>query len=241
MSSVDRWWGGGIVLVSLLVACGRAPEPVTPPRLTVAETAYDFGQVQQGTPVEHTFDLGNGGGAPLTLIDLRTACDCTAAIDGPRDLAPGAHAAVRLRCDTSAAPGPQRRTVTVYSNDPERRALLLALTGTVALVAAADPPRVYLGPVAAGSGAVRVVALRAGNDGVRFLAVEGGGPQLRPHLENGDGGRTLVLDTAPTAPPGPFQTAVRVLTSSPARPVIEIPIAGTIDAATPTAANGAAP
>lgn len=245
MSSVElragRWWVRGTVLLSLLAACGRPPEPVTPPRLTAAETAHDFGQVQQGAPVEHVFDLGNGGGMPLTLIDLRTACDCTATIEGPRDLPPGAHAAVRLRCDTSAAPGPQRRTVTVYSNDPERRALLLALTGTVALVAAADPPRVYLGPVAAGSDAVRVVALRAGNNGVRFLGVEGGAPQLRPHLEDVDDGRALVLDTAATAPLGPFQTVLRVLTTSPARPVIEIPVAGTIDAAPTRAATGTAP
>jgi hypothetical protein len=206
--------------------------------VTVAEATHDFGQVPQGAPIEYRFDVSNGGGAPLTLIDLRTACDCTAAIEGPRDLPAGAHAAVRLRCDTSTTPGPQRRTVTVYSNDPEHRALLLVLTGNVALIAAAEPPRVYLGPVAPGTNAARVVALRAGNDGVRFLGVEGGAPQLRPHLEDLDGARVLIVDTAPDAPLGPFNTALRVLTTSPARPVIEIPIAGTIGAATtPTAGS----
>jgi hypothetical protein len=226
--------------VLAVVACGRAPQPAAPPRLTVAEPTHDAGQVPQGVPIEHVFDVANGGGAPLTLIDLRTACDCTAAIEGPRDLPAGAHAAVRLRCDTSTTPGPQRRTVTLYSNDPEHRATLLIVTGTVALIAAADPPRVYLGPVAAGTAAVRVVALRAGGDGVRFLAVEGGAPQLRPHLEDVDGARALLIDTAADAPPGPFTTALRVLTTSPARPVIDIPVAGIIGPpARPTA--GSAP
>jgi hypothetical protein len=241
---VDLWAGrrrAWVTLLCALSACGRGPEPVAPPRLTVARPAHDFGQLPQGSPIEHVFDLVNSGGAPLTLIDLRTACDCTASIEGPRDLPAGARAALRLRCDTSAAPGPQRRTVTVYSNDPEHRALLLEVTGTVALVAAADPPRLYLGPVAAGSEAVRMVTLRAGNDGVRFFAVEGGAPHLHAHLEDVAGRRVLIVDTAADAPPGPFQTTLRVLTASAARPVIEIPVAGTVGPpATPTAA-GAAP
>lgn len=212
-----------------------------PPRLVVADPVHDFGQVPQGAPVEFAFEVTNGGGAPLTLVDLRTACDCTAAIEGPRDLPTGARAAVRLRCDTSSTPGPQRRTVTLYSNDPQHRAQLLVLTGTVALVAAAEPSRLYLGPVASGTDAARIVTLRAGSDGVRFLGVEGGAPQLRPHLADVDGARVLVVDTAADAPPGPFTTVLRVLTTSPARPVIEIPVAGTIGAAPPQTATARTP
>jgi len=230
-----------LALLVALAGCGPAPEPTAPPRLTVAEPEHDFGQLPQGAPIEHVFDLANSGGAPLTLIDLRTACDCTATVDGPRDLPAGAHTALRLRCDTSTTPGPQRRTVTVYSNDPEHRALLLIVTGTVALVAAADPPRVYLGTVAAGSDATRLVALRAGNDGVRFLGVEGGAPQLRAHIEDVEGGRALVLDTSADAPLGPFQTVLRVHTTSPARPAIEIPVAGIIAAPTTPTASGSPP
>jgi hypothetical protein len=230
-----------LLIAIALVACGRAPEPAAPPRLVVDAPAHDFGQLPQGVPIEHVFDLANGGGAPLTLVDLRAACDCTATLDGPHDLPAGAHAALRLRCDTTSAPGPQRRTVTVYSNDPEHRALVLVVTGTVALVAAADPPRVYLGTVAAGSEAVRQVALRAGNDGIRFAAVEGGAPQLRARLADVEGGRALVLDVPDGAPLGPFQTVLRVHTTSAARPAIEIPVAGTIAPPTTPPAGGSAP
>lgn len=228
---VNLWAGRrGVCVLALLalVGCERVRGPAAPPRLTVTKPAHDFGQLPQGAPIEHVFDLANSGGAPLTLIDLRTACDCMATIEGPHDLPAGAHAALRLRCDTSTTPGPQRRTVTIYSNDPDHRALLLEVTGTVALIAAAEPPRLYLGPVAAGSDAVRVVTLRAGNDDVRFLGVEGGAPQLRPRLADGENGRVLIVDTADDAPLGPFQTTLRVLTASAARPVVEIPVAGTI-------------
>ncbi len=224
-----------------LAGCGPAPEPVAPPRLVVAAPAFDFGQVPQGVPIEHVFDLSNEGGAPLTIIDLRTACDCAATLDGPHDLPAGARAALHLRCATDTTPGPQRRTVTLYSNDPEHRALVLVVTGTVALEAAADPPRVYLGAVPAGGEAVRVVALRAGNDGVRFVGADGGAPQLRARVQDVEDGRALVLDTAADAPPGPFQTVVRVHTTSARRPVIEVPIAGTIAMATTPAATGSVP
>lgn len=237
-ASAARWLALALLAA---MACGRARAPAAPPRLVVDAPTRDFGQLPQGVPIEQVFDLANGGGAPLTLIDLRTACDCAATIAGPHDLPAGAHVALRLRCDTASAPGPQRRTVTVYSNDPDHRALVLAVTGTVALIAAADPPRVYLGTVAAGSEAVRQIALRAGNDGIRFVAVEGGAPRLRARLVAGEDGPALVLDTAADAPPGPFQTVLRVLTTSAARPAIEIPVAGTIAAPTPLGAGGSAP
>ena len=228
MPTVRRRSPLALLLAASLAGCGGAPAPAAPPRLSVGEATHDFGQVPQGAPVEYAFALHNDGGTPLTVVDLRTGCDCTATLEGPADLPPGGHAAVRLRCDTGSAPGALRRTVTVTSNDPERRAQVLALTGTVALIAAAEPPRVYLGPVAPGAEAARSVALRAGNDGVRFVSVEGGAPQLRARLADGDGGRALVLDVAADAPAGPFQTVLRVHTTSPQRPVVEIPVAGRV-------------
>ncbi len=227
-----------LLVAALLGACQpAAPPPSAPPRLAVAPAVqHDFGRVPQGVPVEHTFALTNVGGTPLTLIDLRTSCDCQAELDGPRDLAPGAGVALVLRCETARSAGPQRHTLTVYSNDPGQRALLLALTGTVALAAAAEPARVYLGPLPPGTTAARRIALRAGDDAVRFFAPDGGAPWLQARLVDEAGGRALELATAPDAPPGAFQTVVRVRTTSAARPTIEVPVAGII--APPTVAAG---
>lgn len=226
-----------LALLLGVAACREAPAPVTPPRLAVVAAAHDFGQVPQGTPIEHAFEVSNEGGAPLTLIDLRAACDCAVTLEGPPDLPPGGHAALRLRCDTTAVAGPLRRTVTVQTNDPERRTALLSVTGTVALEAVAEPARVYLGTLPPGTADARRVALRAGNDGVRFLSVSGGAPQVRARLEDGDGGRVLVIATDDAAPPGPFQSAVRVHTTSAKRPLIEVAVAGII--AAPSPAGGA--
>ncbi|MEO8604122.1 MAG: DUF1573 domain-containing protein [bacterium] len=223
-----------IPLLALLALCAgcepdRAPQ-VAPPHLSFATTAYDFGRVPQGVPVEYGFTFTNDGGAPLTITQVRVACDCTAAMAAAGDVLPGGGGTVQTRCDTSAAPGPQRRTVTVYSNDPTQRAILLTLTGTVALEAAAEPARVYLGPVPPGAARLRDVALRSGSDALRFVSASSAAPQLQVNLADGADGRNLVIGTAPDAPPGPFTAVVRVLTTSPTRPMLDVPVAGIVDA-----------
>jgi hypothetical protein len=219
------------VLLLLLVSCGRetAP-PVAPPHLAFAAPSYDFGRVPQGAPVEHDFAFVNDGGAPLSVTELRVACDATAVLVGPMELPPGGRGTVRARFDTTAAPGTQRRTVTVYSNDPQQRAVLLTLTGTVALEAAAEPAQVFLGTVPAGVEQIRAVALRAGNDGLRFLGASSAAPQLAVHVADGADGRELVIGTRPDAAPGPFTAVVRVHTTSPVRPMLDVPVAGIVAA-----------
>ena len=143
-------------LALLLGACdGRCA--AAPPQLAFTETAYDFGRVAQGTPVEHRFAFINDGGTDLTIINLRAACDCEATLHGGRDIAPGAGGAVQGRFDTDAVYGPQRWTITVYSNDPTQRAVVLSVSGEVVLDVAADPPQVYLGVVPPGVAALREV------------------------------------------------------------------------------------
>ena len=222
---------GLLLSLSLFAACeADAPPRLAPPHLAFSSTAHDFGRVPQGVPVEHDFAFTNDGGTPLTVAQLRVACDSEAAVVGASDVPPGGRGTVHARFDTSAAPGPQRRTVTVYSNDPTQRAVLLTLTGTVALDAAADPPSVYLGPVPPGAARLREVALRAGSDGLRFVGASSAAPQLSVGVIDGADGRALTIGTAADAPPGAFTAVVRVHTTSPTRPLIEVPVAGIVDA-----------
>ena len=231
----------GALLAALAAGCGpEAPPPSAPPRLVFTATAHDAGPLPQGAPIEHTFAFRNDGGAPLTIIQLRPGPGCEATLGGGSDIAPGAVGTIRSRCETADWPGPQRRTVTVYSNDPQQRAALLLLTGTVALEAVAEPARVYLGPVPRGAAALRRVALRSGNDGLRFTTASCPAAQLTARVVDADRGRALLLGTAAAAAPGPFETVVRVHTTSPARPFVDVPVAGIIVAPDPGAAHTAA-
>jgi len=230
------------VLALLLAACeAQTVAPLAPPRLVFREVTYDFGRVAQGVPVEHRFAFANDGGAGLTIIDLRAACDCAATLPDGREVAPHAAGAVQARFDTNAVYGPQRRTVTVYSNDLEQRAVLLTLTGEVLLDVAADPVQVYFGTVPPGMPALREVAVRTGSEAVRIGAPQSDAPQLALQLTDGlDGAAAkLAIGTARDAPPGPFTAVVRVPTTSPQHPMLRIAVAGIVLPGSGAASAGA--
>ena len=93
------------LLVVALARCEPAPEASPLPRLVVDAPAFDFRATAAGRADRARLRRRNDGGAPLTIIDLRTASDCTATLDGPRDLPAGARHA--LGC----AARPTRRPV----------------------------------------------------------------------------------------------------------------------------------
>jgi hypothetical protein len=231
-----------VLIVALLVSScdqlglGEAPAPKAPPRLAFTETSFDFGRVAQGTPVEHHFTFVNEGDATLSIIDVRAACDYDATLLGGSDVAPRAGGAVRGRFDTNAVFGPQRRTITVASNDPAQRTVLLTITGEVVLDVAADPAQVYLGTVPPGVPAVRAVAVRTGGDAVRIGTPQSDAPQLALRLDDvpdGTAAAILAIGTAPDAPSGPFTAEVRVPTSSPQHPTVRVAVSGIVDPAAP--------
>jgi hypothetical protein len=208
---------------------GEQTAPKPPPRLRFAATTHEFGRVAQGAPVEHTFTFDNAGGVPLTIMQLRTGCEMEAVLLGSAEVTPGGGGAVRVRFDTRAVHGPQRRTVTVYSNDPAQRAVLLSLAGDVALDVAAEPPQIHLGSVPPGAGGLRQVALLSGN-GARFGAPATDAPQLEVQVVDVDGQPRLAIGTAAAAPAGPFVATVRIPTTSPTRPVVQVEVGGVIRA-----------
>lgn len=212
-----------------------APPPL-PPKLAFAETTYDFGRVAQGVPVEHRFAFSNDGGTDLTIINLRAACDCEATVVDGREVTAHGTGAVRARFATDTVYGAQRRTITVYSNDPTRRAVVLTVTGEVQLDVGADPAQVYLGVVPPGAPLLRTVTLRTGSQAVHIGAPESDAPQLTVQLDaaiDDTAAATLAIGTAHDAPLGPFTAVVRVSTTSPQHPVLRIPVTGIIAADAP--------
>jgi hypothetical protein len=229
----------GLVLGLALSACDESAPPVQPPRLAFADTTYDFGRVAQGTAVEHRFAFANDGGSELSVVNLRAACDTTATLIGGRDIEPHDGGAVQARFDTDAVYGAQRRTVTVYSNDPTQRSVMLTMTGEVELDVAPETSQVYLGIVPPGAALLRAVALHSASDGVRLGPPQSDAPQLAVSLDDaveGDAVAMLTIGTASGAPPGPFSTVVRVPTTSPRHPTLRVTVTGTIslDAPMPT-------
>lgn len=59
--------------------------------LTFDKSEHDFGEIEEGTPVETVFTYTNTGKTPLVISDIKSTCGCTVPKDWSKEpLAPGA-------------------------------------------------------------------------------------------------------------------------------------------------------
>ncbi|MGH9753064.1 MAG: DUF1573 domain-containing protein [Blastocatellia bacterium] len=96
------------------------------PKLMVEELEHNFGKVQEGEEVSHTFKIKNEGDAELIIHNVSPACGCTAS-DFPRKLAPGEEGKVRLAVKTAGMNGKNERYADIISNDTTQASLKLWL------------------------------------------------------------------------------------------------------------------
>ena len=70
-------------------AAVRDAQAVVYPEITFSETEHDFGTIEQGTNVEHTFTFTNTGKAPLVITNATSSCGCTVPTWTKDPIAPG--------------------------------------------------------------------------------------------------------------------------------------------------------
>lgn len=70
-------------------AAERDAQAVVYPEITFEETEHDFGTIDQGTAVEHTFKFTNTGDAPLVITNATSSCGCTVPTWTKEPIAPG--------------------------------------------------------------------------------------------------------------------------------------------------------
>jgi hypothetical protein len=70
-------------------AAVRDAQDVVYPEISFEKIEHDFGTIEQGTNVEHTFTFTNTGRAPLVITNATSSCGCTVP-NPPKDpIAPG--------------------------------------------------------------------------------------------------------------------------------------------------------
>lgn len=114
-------------LMSLVIFCGlygalnaqenqEEEQPLLGAKIFFAESAHNFGDINQGDRVEHVFELENIGNEPLIVSDVRTTCGCTAP-EWPREpVPPGAKSSLKVVFNSTGKVGMQNKVITVMSN-----------------------------------------------------------------------------------------------------------------------------
>lgn len=106
-------------------------ERKTAPRIEVDSMEINFGELTEGEKAVAVFKLKNTGGRDLLLRKVETACGCTQATPGSRNIAPGESADLNVEFNSKGRVGTQRKVITVFCNDPERSQFKLVLKGYV--------------------------------------------------------------------------------------------------------------
>ncbi|MDH5366112.1 MAG: DUF1573 domain-containing protein [Cyclobacteriaceae bacterium] len=86
------------------------------PVFEFAEMEHDFGTIQEGDVVEHTFEFTNNGEAPLIIQDAKGSCGCTVPTWSKEPIPVGGKGSITAKFNSKGKPNVQNKTVTVTAN-----------------------------------------------------------------------------------------------------------------------------
>jgi len=119
-------------------AAAEAPAPKQP-KIRFDQPDHDFGQVEAGDEVEHTFVFHNAGDGPLSINKVLTSCGCTGALVTEEEIPPGGTGEIKATFHTKGFHGDVKKGLTVESNDPENRLVRLTIGGNVVSEVTVEP------------------------------------------------------------------------------------------------------
>ncbi|MFC5046634.1 DUF1573 domain-containing protein [Aquimarina hainanensis] len=86
------------------------------PVMTFAETEFDFGTINEGDVVDHTFKFTNTGKAPLVIVNAKGSCGCTVPSYSKDPIAPGETGELLVKFNSNGKPNQQNKQVTITAN-----------------------------------------------------------------------------------------------------------------------------
>lgn len=97
------------------IAADRDAKAENYPEMKFEETEFDFGTIDNGTPVEHIFKFKNTGEVPLVITDATSSCGCTVPTPPKDPIAPGEEGELLVKFNGSGQ-NQVTKTVNVTAN-----------------------------------------------------------------------------------------------------------------------------
>ncbi len=214
------------------------------PKVAVDQEEYDFGTMDFGAEGEHDFIFKNVGAAPLVLTAGPTTCRCTVSEVNNNKLLPGESFKVKVHWKGREVADDYRQTVQIYTNDPGRPTVELAVVGEVAVAVRADPSELVFSQLSQdepATGAVRLLCSRperleirdfrlADQELAQFFAVSLrplSAAELRGQKAAGSG-VLLTVTVKPGLPQGAFRQTILLRTNLNSAPSFSLDVEGTV-------------
>ncbi|MGL4412410.1 MAG: DUF1573 domain-containing protein [Bacteroidales bacterium] len=101
------------------------------PLAYVETQSFDFGTIDEGQEVTHSFNLTNKGKRILLIRSASSSCDCTLLKLQKDSILPGESIPLTLYFNSKGKYGAQQRQIKIKTNDPQNSIIELWLTGEV--------------------------------------------------------------------------------------------------------------
>jgi hypothetical protein len=119
------------VFIAVLLATGTTRAQEESAVLSVTESTYDFGDIQESAgDASHTFIVKNDGKSPLVISRVIASCGCTSPVWTKEPILPGKTGNVAVTFNPKGRPGPFTKTISVYSNG-KTGSFILTIKGNV--------------------------------------------------------------------------------------------------------------
>ena len=101
------------------------------PKIKFSGYRYNFEKVKQGAKIYHDFEFTNTGKKDLIIRKIKASCGCTIVTPEKKVLKKGETSKINVLFNTSGRKGPQHKTVTIITNDPQNQSVLLHIEGAI--------------------------------------------------------------------------------------------------------------
>lgn len=78
---------------------------------------WDFGRVEEGAVLKHTFTFKNDSERVINIKDVHTSCGCTASSVTKKSLSPGESTSIEVRFNTAGYSGPVQQYIYVHTDN----------------------------------------------------------------------------------------------------------------------------
>jgi len=196
------------------------------PRIFIPEKIKDFGDVAQGSILEHEFEIQNKGTKDLIIRSLNPACGCTAAVINDPVVKPGSKSQIRLSFNTVGFRGSKEKILRIYSNDPLDSSEVVSVKANILQDVEIDPEVLELGEIVRSKGFKNSVTIKSSSSSaLKIEEIISKSSFIGASAQQGQNGAILLsVFSKDQLPLGSVRTRLVVRTDSKATPILTIPI-----------------
>lgn len=94
------------------------------PVMSFDKKLHDFGTINEGDVVKHTFTFTNTGSVPLVILSAKGSCGCTVPKWTKEPISPGASGEILVEFNSKGKPNLQSKKVTITTNTKDGKEVL---------------------------------------------------------------------------------------------------------------------